>query len=135
MTEADDVGIVHRAIAGRDGSGTAVECDIDGSDLPPLVARGAAVFVTLNIILNNQFRKAEVSCSNTRYVITPPTTSTITACDCKEPSTKITKPSYFIFNQDFWFVRIMAFAPLPSRARYQKATQQCHSERENNVRG
>ena len=111
MTEADDVGIVHRAIAGRDGSGTAVECDIDGSDLPPLVARGAAVFVTLNIILNNQFRKAEVSCSNTRYVITPPTTSTITACDCKEPSTKITKPSYFIFNQDFWFVRIMAFAP------------------------
>lgn len=35
MTETDDVGIIHRAIAGRDGSGTAVECDIDRSDLPP----------------------------------------------------------------------------------------------------
>ena len=35
MTEADDVCIIHRAVARGDGSGAAVERYIDRSDLPP----------------------------------------------------------------------------------------------------
>ena len=73
MSQSQDICRANRIIASGQGSSTAVGCNIDRSDLPPpLVVRNAPMFVILQIIFNDYFRKPKICCTQTRTVIAPP---------------------------------------------------------------
>ena len=93
MSQSQDICRANRIVTSGKGSSAAVGCDIDGSDLPPLVVRNAPMFVILQVIFNDYFRKPKICCTQTRTVIAPPRRSTTAAWGCSEPRTKMALPA------------------------------------------
>lgn len=71
MCKRQDIRRSDSIVTSGKGSSAAVGCDIDRSDLPPLVVRNAPMFVILQIIFNDYFRKPKICCTQTRTVIAP----------------------------------------------------------------
>ena len=140
MSERNHVSRSSLCIMRHDGTGTAIDSDIDGVDLPPLICLGFPTLVTLKIILY-QYAGCSTLCfqqkvSQAGFIILildgtsdlPPLSGLMRVV--------VTECLQVILYKYFGFICIMAIAPPQKHiVMGQKATPLCHSETENIDRG